>query len=63
MLLAIVPAAPPDAEEPAHHFLPGADLGERAVASRVQIDPQRFRMRILHVIVDGKRDHDGILPP
>ena len=31
-----------DAEEPAHHFLPRADLGERAIPARVQVDLQRL---------------------
>ncbi len=44
MLLAIVPAAPSDAEEPAHHLLSGADLGERAVAAQVEIDGQGFAL-------------------
>ena len=35
-----------DAEEPAHHFLPGADLGERAVAAQVEIDGQRFALGV-----------------
>jgi hypothetical protein len=40
MLFAIVPAAAPDLEEPAHYFLPRPDLGETAVLSRVQVDGQ-----------------------
>ena len=35
-----------DAEEPAHHLLPGADLGKRAVAPRVEVDLQRLGVRI-----------------
>ena len=44
------------AEEPADHFLPGADLGEGAVPARVEIDLQRLRMRInrflFHIAAD-----------
>ena len=29
-------------KEPPHHFLPGADLGKRAVAALVEVDVQRF---------------------
>ena len=32
------------AEKPARHLLAGADLGERAVFRRVEIDPQRLLM-------------------
>ncbi len=35
-----------DAEEPAHHLLPGADLRKRPVPARIEIDLQRLRMRI-----------------
>ncbi len=31
-----------DAEEPSGHFLPGADLGERAVETRVEVDLRAF---------------------
>ena len=35
-----------DAEEPARHLLAGADLGERAVVARVQVDLQRLLMGV-----------------
>ena len=45
-----------DAEKPAHHLLPGADLRERPVPARIEIDLQRLRMRInrflFHVAAD-----------
>ncbi len=34
-----------DAEEPAGHFLSGADFGEGAVLGRVQVDLERLLMR------------------
>jgi hypothetical protein len=47
-----------DAEKPAHHLLPGADLRERPVPARIEIDPQRLRMRInrflFHVAVEPR---------
>src|SRR4030095_7015877 len=48
-----------DAEKPAHHLLPGADLRERSVPARIEIDLQRLRMRIncflFHVAADIPR--------
>ena len=45
-----------DAEKPAHHLLPGADLGERPIPARIEIDLQRLRMRInrflFHLVAD-----------
>ena len=45
-----------DAEKPAHDFLPGADLRERSVPARIEIDLQRLGMRIdrflFHVAVE-----------
>src|SRR5437016_11314171 len=50
------PGGAADAEKPAHDLLPGADLGERSVPARIEIDPQRLRMRInrflFHVATD-----------
>ena len=37
---------PADAEEPADHFLPGADFGKRAIAACIEIDGQRFALGI-----------------
>ncbi len=37
---------PADAEEPADHFLPGADLGKRAIAALIEIGGQRLAFRI-----------------
>jgi hypothetical protein len=34
-------------KEPADHLLPGADLGERAIAALIEIDAQRLRVRVL----------------
>ena len=51
MLFAIVPAArTSDPEKPAHHLLPGADLRERPVPARIEIDLQRLGMRIDHFL-------------
>jgi hypothetical protein len=48
-----------DTEKPAHHLLPGADLSERSVPARIEIDLQRLRMGInrflFHVAADLAR--------
>ena len=50
------PRGAADAEKPAYHLLPGADLGERSVPTRIEVDPQRLRMCInrflFHIIPD-----------
>ena len=48
-----------DAEEPAHHFLARADLGKRAVAARIEIDPERLGMGIDVVLLS--RGENGTL--
>ena len=35
-----------DPEEPAHHFLPGADFRDRPVPARVEVDTERLLVRI-----------------
>src|SRR6266699_3299675 len=50
------PRRPADAEKPTHHLLPGADLRERPVPARIEIDLQRLGMGInrflFHVAAD-----------
>ena len=46
-------------EEPAHHLLPGADLGEGAVAARVQVDLQRLGVGIRVSVVGRSERHGG----
>ena len=41
------------AEEPAHHFLAGADLGKRAVAARIEMDRERLEMGIDRCLFHG----------
>src|SRR6266436_9487955 len=53
------PGGAADTEKPAHHLLAGADLRERSVPARIEIDLQRLRMRInrflFHVAADLAR--------
>ncbi len=42
------------AKEPAHHFLTGADLGERSVAPRVQVDGERLAVRIEEAVLNER---------
>src|SRR4029077_10711649 len=44
-----------DSEKPAHHFLPGADLGKSTVPARIEIDPERFGMGIDRFLFHGVR--------
>src|SRR4029434_5249912 len=44
-----------DPETPAHHFLPGADLCERAVPSGIEIDLERLGMGIDRFVFHGVR--------
>src|SRR5207245_8053486 len=53
------PSGAADAEKPAHHLLSGADFRKRSVPARIEVDPQRLRMRInrflFHVAADSAR--------
>src|SRR5262245_19232638 len=44
-----------DPEKPAHHFLPGADLGKRAVPPWIEIDLERLGMGIDRFLFHGMR--------
>ena len=58
MALAIVPAAPADAEQPARDFLPGADLGQRAVRCRIEIDFECLAVRVEWIAGHGRSVSD-----
>ena len=51
------PGRAADAEEPAGHFLTGADLGHRAVPTRVKVDAERLLVRVLGLARGESLDH------
>ena len=46
-----------DPEEPAHHFLAGADLRDRPVPARIEVDAQRLLMRVGLMPADDELGH------
>src|SRR5206468_10139140 len=54
------PRGATDPEEPAHHFLPCADLGKSAVPTRIEINPECLGMGIDRFLLHGVRTEDLI---
>src|ERR1700746_966669 len=57
------PRSAADTEKPANDFLPGADLGKRAVPTWIKIDPERLGMGIDRCLFHSVRTNVPTVPP